>query len=175
MKKRLLSLLLAICLVAGLLTTSAFAAQVLKNGSCGGNVTWTVTDDDTLTISGTGPMVNSGSAWGGYSERITSVVVEEGVTSICDSAFKDCKKLTTVTLPAGLTSIGASAFARCSGLTSITFPDGLTSIGNEAFNSCNSLTSILFPASLKELGSLAFSTCTKLTKIIFIGNTVSCF
>ena len=132
MKKRLLSLLLAICLVAGLLPTSAFAAQVLKNGSCGGNVTWTVTDDDTLTISGTGAMVNSGSSWGGYSELITSVVVEEGVTSICDSAFKDCKKLTTVTLPAGLTSIGASAFEGCYSLTGIVIPDSVTSIGAKA-------------------------------------------
>ncbi len=60
-------------------------ATVLYSGTCGENVTWTLTKDGTLTISGTGAMKNygyeGGQPWMAYANQITSVVVENGVTA----------------------------------------------------------------------------------------------
>ena len=63
----------------------------------------------------------------------TSIVVRDGTTQICDSAFFDCSGLTSVTIPNSVTSIGRSAFYYCSGLTSVTIPNSVTSIGSSAF------------------------------------------
>ena len=58
MKKRILSLMLALCLALTMLPGTASAA-VVASGECGaegGNVTWSLDDAGTLTISGTGKM-----------------------------------------------------------------------------------------------------------------------
>ena len=83
----------------------------------------------------------------GYTGDETELVIPgeidgKGVTSIGDSAFRDCSSLTSIKIPAGVTSIGESAFEECHGLTSIEIPAGVTSIGNRAFYNCNGLTSI---------------------------------
>ena len=83
----------------------------------------------------------------GYTGDETELVIPgeidgKGVTSIGDSAFRDCSSLTSIKIPAGVTSIGDFAFEYCYGLTSIEIPAGVTSIGNRAFYNCNGLTSI---------------------------------
>ena len=74
-----------------------------------------------------------------------SISVPDGVTSIGDSAFFDCKSLTSLTLPDSVNSIDAWAFYKCTSLTSINIPNGVTAIGENTFNSCTSLTEITFP------------------------------
>ena len=66
----------------------------------------------------------------------------DSVTSIGDSAFRDCTGLTSITIGDSVTSIGKGAFYRCTGLTSVTIGDGVTSIGRGAFAYCTGLTSI---------------------------------
>lgn len=60
--KRLISLLLAVCMVIAILPVSAFAAENSTSGPCGDNATWALTEDNngdyTLTISGTGAMTD---------------------------------------------------------------------------------------------------------------------
>ena len=68
------------------------------------------------------------------------------VTSIGNSAFRDCSSLTSVTIPNSVTSIGNSAFSGCNSLTSVTIPESVTSIGNNAFKNCSSLTTLNFNA-----------------------------
>ena len=63
----------------------------------------------------------------------TSIVVRDGTTQICESAFDGCSDLTSVTIPDGVTSIGRYAFWDCSTLTSVTIPNSVTSIGEYAF------------------------------------------
>ena len=70
------------------------------------------------------------------------------LTTIPDSAFKDCKTLVGITIPNGVTSIGREAFSRCSSLASATIPNSVTSIGSDAFVDCTSLASITIPASV---------------------------
>ena len=108
-------------------------------------ITWTLSDDGTLTISGTDIpdyYKYNASPWC-YNREIKKVVIVDGVTSIGNYAFYACDGLTSVTIPNSVTSIGNEAFRGCGGLTSITIPNSVTSIGNEAFRGCNGLTSII--------------------------------
>ena len=96
---------------------------------------------------------------------VKSVVIENGVTSIGDSAFKGCSSLTSIEIPSSVTSIGGYVFYDCSSLTSIEIPNSVTSIGHGAFYNCSSLTSIDIPSSVTSIGESAFSGCSKLTSI----------
>ena len=74
--------------------------------------------------------------WDSQRDKIKTVVIKDGVTSIGKYAFFWCSGLTSITIPNSVTSIGEHAFANCSGLTSITIPNSVTSIGNGAFSGC---------------------------------------
>ena len=127
--------------------------------------------DGVLTISGTGPMPTNFTSAGAnnpwYSQRasITSVVIEDGVTTIGDYAFRGCTGLTSISIPNSVTSIGQYAFRDCTGLTSVTIPASVTTIGSWAFENCTGLTSVTIPNSVTSIGNLAFSGCTGLTAI----------
>ena len=147
MKKRLLSFVLAVLMIASLLPATTLAADIVDSGTCGAegdgsNLTWTLDSDGVLTISGSGDMHGYGPSDAPWHGRVKSAVIAEGVTSIGWYAFCDCTSLTSVTIPYSVTSIGADAFYNCSSLTSVTIPDGVTSIGVGAFASCTSLTGI---------------------------------
>ena len=118
MKKRFLSILLTallLCAVPLVLVDTAYAAEAANSGTCGDNVTWRLSDDGVLTISGTGVMADynyydNRAPWNSVRSQVKSVVIERGVTSIGDSAFYDCS-LTSVTIPDSVTSIGWVAFS----------------------------------------------------------------
>ena len=154
-----------------------FKDNIYDSGSCGENVTWTLTADGTLTISGTGAMTDytydSRSPWYSCRTYIKRVVMQQGVTSIGDHAFWDCSGLTSVTIPDGVTSIGDSAFSGCAALTSVTIPEGVTSIGDYAFAYCVSLTSVTIPDGVTSIGDSAFSGCTALTSVTIPGSVTS--
>ena len=147
MKKRLLSFVLVVLMIASLLPATALAADIVDSGTCGAegdgsNLTWTLDSDGVLTISGSGDMHGYGPSGAPWHGRVKSAVIAEGVTSIGGFAFYDCTSLTSVTIPDSVTSIGANAFFDCTSLTSVTIPDSVTSIGVGAFASCTSLTGI---------------------------------
>ena len=99
-------------------------------------ITWTLSDDGTLTISGTGDMPGygyQGTPWYYQRDKIKKVVIENGVTSIGQEAFFKCSSLTSVTIPNSVTSIEREAFCDCLGLTSVNIPNSVTSIGGNAF------------------------------------------
>ena len=131
-------------------------------------IEWSLSDDGTLTISGTDmPDYNWNAPWNSHQDEIKKVVIENGVTNIGSSAFTYCSALTSITIPNSVTSIGFNAFMNCSGLTTITIPNSVTTIGDEAFAYCSNLTSIVIGKSVKSiLGNWLFRSCNSLTSII---------
>jgi hypothetical protein len=132
-----------------------------------GTILWKLTENGTLTISGTGAIPNR-PPWNPNSSgdnRIKTVIINNGITSIGDRAFENCTALRNVTMGNEVTSIGESAFDGCSGLTSIIIPNSVTSIGGDAFWSCSGLTSIIIPNSVTNLGYWAFERCSGLTNV----------
>ena len=180
MRKRLLSFVLAVLMIASLLPATALAADIVDSGTCGAeddgsNLTWTLDSEGVLTISGAGAMKEYDpykAPWYGSRSRVKSAVIADGVTSIGDYAFRDCYNLASVTIPDSVTSIDWSAFAGCASLTSVTIPGSVTSIGGAAFSDCTSLTSVTIPDSVTSIGDYAFSDCTSLTSVT-IPNSVT--
>ncbi|MBR4582291.1 MAG: leucine-rich repeat protein [Bacteroidales bacterium] len=78
------------------------------------------------------------------------------VTSIGESAFRNCSELTSATIPNSITNIGDYAFYLCRELTSVTVPNSITSIGNYAFSNCVGLSSLTIPDSVTSIGESAF-------------------
>ena len=70
------------------------------------------------------------------------MVLGEGTTKICDSAFYGCSGLASIEIPSSVTGIGRTAFYGCSGLTSIEIPNSVTNIEYNAFGYCSNLKSI---------------------------------
>ena len=95
----------------------------------------------------------------------STVILQEGLTSVPDSAFYNCSSLSSINIPDGVTSIDSSAFNGCSSLSSIILPEGVTSIGDFAFNNCSSLSSITIPSTVTSIGDFAFSSCYSLVEV----------
>jgi len=119
--------------------------------------------------------IESGSAYKLKNEKITSVVVSEGITELQTGAFAVLTKLENVVLPSTLKYIGAAAFACCDSLTQISLPDGLEVIDAKknssyyigAFVGSKNLSSIIIPKSVKSIGEDAFAKCKKLDTLTF--------
>ena len=143
-------------------------AEIIASGTCGDNLTWTLDDAGTLTISGEGAMTdyNSGGApWFSRWKQIKKIALSEGLTSIGNHAFKNCSCLTTISIPNGIISIGEYAFYNCSGLTAAPIPDGVMSIGEYAFYNCSNLTTVSIPNSVTSIDLACFASCSSLTAI----------
>lgn len=95
----------------------------------------------------------------------TSYTVPEGVTTIDEHAFNQCRRLLSVSIPEGVTSIGENAFYRCEYLTDIVLPDSLTELGGGAFYCCNALTDVTIPDGITTLRISTFWGCGNLTSV----------
>jgi len=116
----------------------------------------------TLTITGTGEMQDFDPAtrpWVGVKDNITSVVINNNVTTIGNGAFENCNNLASATIPNSIIRIGEHAFLICPKLTSL--PNGMGNSVQDicygAFDKCSSLTSINIPVSVKTIGQYAFA------------------
>lgn len=187
MKKRLISLLVALCMAVTLLPVSAITAWAEdpdppKSGKCGAagdgsGVTWQLTENTdgsstyTLTISGSGAMedylMSSNQPWYSFRYQITSVVVSPGVTSIGNLAFSLSRKIIHVDIADSVVSIGEQAFSDCSSLTDIKIPQSVTYIDANAFNSCTKLSSItLSTNNITSIRPHTFYGCSELSSIV---------
>ena len=141
------------------------------SGYCGDDsdpesVSWTLTDG-VLTISGNGAMADFSSQdnqpWKQQRNHITSVIVDQGITSIGNESFAGLSNVTKVTLADTVTKIGDRAFINTK-IETISFPSKLTSIGNMAFYDLPTLNGELhLPDGLVHVGEEAFAECSGLT------------
>ena len=193
MKKRLISLLVALCMAVTLLPVSAITAWAEdpdppKIGNCGATgdgsgVTWQLTENTydsstyTLTISGSGAMEDYSNSlsrpWSSFQQQITSVVISPGITSIGKRAFKGFSKLIHVDIANSVISIGSEAFSYCSSLTDIIIPQSVTDIGGVVFRECTNLSSITLSNNITSIGPFAFEKCTNLTSITIPGSVTA--
>ncbi len=136
---------------------------------CGENLTWTLDENGTLTISGTGEMANpwdtDGLPWLNEPSEIKRVVIEEGVTTIGSEVFYGCTNLTDVTIPNTVTRLYARVFYGCTSLESITMPDSITTVSSSIFSGCTNLTDVKLSASITTIEPYMFSGCTGLKTI----------
>ena len=137
-------------------------------------ITWTLSDDGTLSISGADmpDYITPAAPWSSQKAKIKKIVIEDGVTGIGKYAFSGCSNLTSITIPNSVTSIGEYAFGKCSSLNSITIPNSVTSIGRNTFQDCSNLTSITIGNSVTDILTETFYGCSNLASIT-IPNSVT--
>ena len=140
--------------------------DILAQGTCGAeadgsNVTWVLTTDGTMILSGTGAVAayddRKDAPWGGYNDQILGLEVQKGITSV--SGFGYCRNLREVSLPEGLISLGKSAFLSCAQIQEIRLPKSLKTLGDGALAGCRSLTEIELPEGLEMIDSYALASC----------------
>ena len=137
--------------------------------------TWAFFPDGTLVIGGSGTpdfgdyYGQVACPWWHLRDRITRVVVREGVVSLGRAAFEGCKLLTEVELPSTLRSIGKIVFADFTSLEQIDIPYGVRYLGDYVFSGCRVLKDVNFPVSLYQHSNWAdsslFANCTSLETV----------
>ena len=164
--KRFFSWLLVLCMVLTLLPGNVFAAEIVRSGNCGAEVTWTLDSDGLLTISGSGNMsVNLATTFYSIRSQVKSAVITPGVTSIGRNAFAHFSNMSSVSIPDTVTFIDWQAFTYCSSLTAVTIPDSVVSIDNNAFSYCSNLEQVTLSSKLTAIPYRAFTNCHKLSAI----------
>lgn len=179
--KRLVALLLILCLLATILPTTVFAYSSLfvDSGTCGENVYWYLSYDGTLCIHGTGPMydwemlTSHKVPWCDYSYGVKKIMILGDVTHIGGCAFYDCSFAESIMWDDSIVSIGEYAFGFCYGLTNITIPDSITIIGARAFYGCKNLKSVKLGKRVAIIGDEAFLGCTSLKHIVLPDSVVN--
>lgn len=120
--RRFLFWSLCFCLLfpVGLSSCDGSDSAAVIFGGTTGKLTWTLTEDGVLTITGEGPMpdyrdggTSETPPWYPHVNRISSLTIGEGVTRIGDYAFMLCSFVTKVVIPESVTSMGDWAFSKC--------------------------------------------------------------
>lgn len=176
--KRLISLLVAVCMMITMLPLSAVTAFAADTASStvrtaivdGYKYEYKVNEaDNTATITKFLGPDGSAKSTGSYDIKIPEKIHEKSgdytVTAIGDDAFRGCSALKKVTIPQSVTSIGDSAFAGCQNLDSVTIKDAATSIGSWAFDECYKLTTLSLGKNITTIGDYAFLDCRILDNV----------
>lgn len=132
------------------------------------SITWSLSEDFVLTLSGTGEMPDftyNGAPWSEYKIAVRHVVIENGITSVGSYTFDSHDALIDVSFADSVTSIGRKAFALCTSLRNLTAPAELTELHDLAFFACSSLESVSFGEWLCTLGERVFADCGSLREI----------
>lgn len=179
MKKRFVSLLVALSITLTFLPIGAVAATKITKG----NLKYTVNaDGESVTVSGTSGkptqlniessiLDDNGKSYtvtkigmGAFNSTLEEVTLPPTLDEIEDSAFFKCSSLTEITIPEGVTKIGTNAFYGCSQLTSITIPSTIKNM-DTAFPSNPKLSQVTLTNGIYRISSSAFKDCTGLTEI----------
>lgn len=145
--KKLLSIILAILMVASTVPLAFAAESASGTLGFGSPLTWSLDTNGKLTISGTGAMPEYGYAqdtpwFSQYRDDITSVVVSEGITTVGRMSLSYLANLTSVTLPSTVTAINDGAFGGDVKLEEITIPKNVSTFGADVFYGCKGLKKI---------------------------------
>mgnify|MGYP002624431773 CR=1 FL=1 len=145
--KKALSFIITLTLAVSCFFAVQLTAQAatVASGSCGTNLSWTLDDSGTLTVSGSGNRMNdyydnSPAPWYDYRTQIKKAVIPSGVANIGSRAFLDCTALVEVEWGT-IDTIGDHAFMNCTSLKHAILPDSCTWVWTNVFENCTSLQS----------------------------------
>ncbi|MBP5417900.1 MAG: leucine-rich repeat domain-containing protein [Clostridiales bacterium] len=174
----------AVFMIPGNKTVQA-SAEILYSGKCGENATWTIDDEGTLTVSGTGRMYDydwygteTYSPWYGtllgddmYSSprltaKVNKIVIGRGITYIGKNAFRQCEAATSVVIPDTVTEIAYGGFWQCFHFTSVKIPGNVKKLGEYSFANCWSITSLTIEEGVEEIGASSFASCSNIPSIV---------
>lgn len=156
--KRILNVMILLCLALNLLPMAAFAEETetteateaaaaiisREPGLCGDGLTWNFSGN-TLTISGSGEMDDYSTEappWANHRHDIRNVVFTGGVSYVGANAFTDYDEIETVDFGSAMHTIGEQAFYLCDGLTQIILPATFRCFSQECFMGCQNLKSV---------------------------------
>ena len=169
--KRLISLLVAVCMMITMLPLSAVTAFAADTSSSTRHTTtingfrcdYTVNADNTATIT---RFYEPDTTYHGYNIDIPETLDDKyTVTAIGNSAFFNRYYLSNVTIPQSVKSIGDEAFYGCTAMKSLTIKDAATSIGDSAFRNCTWLTTVNLGEHITTIGEAAFLDCERLDNV----------
>lgn len=152
--------------------SQAAYADTIDSGRCG-DVNWELSSDYILTISGSGSMpdyinmLDKNIPWINYYSDIKSIIVNEGVFHIGNSAFGRCHAV-DVSLPQSIETIGELAFVNCD-ITTIQIPSQVTCLSYGTFSGCTSLQTIYLHKNITKIEENAFNKCTSLKTVYYYG------
>ena len=190
--KRLISLLVAVCMMITMLPLSAVTAFAEDTSSSTGGTAsdgtdtykyeYTVNDGNATITKFLGPVGSANPNF--YDIKIPSELGGHPVTGLGEYSFAAnpydghqgnplCSKIRSVTIPQSVTSIGKRAFDGCSALTTLSLGEKIKTIGNYAFENCTSLTGVTIPQSVTSIGYYAFEGCTNLNPLTIKGPITS--
>ena len=189
--KRLISLLVAVCMMITMLPLSAVTAFAADTSTVrtaivdGYKYEYTInTEDDTATIKyfrgpvdseGNVDSANNGpydidipSELGGYPVTGLGAYSFSGYASASPyphNSYQIGRNIRSVDIPQGVTSIGNHAFEECFALEEVTIPQSVTSIGLIAFGGCCKFTTLSLGENIETIGGGAFWHCSNLSEI----------
>lgn len=152
----------------------ASSAEIVDSGTCGegDNVEWTIDDNGTLNITGSGKTKNYQKIDDFHStspfsdnKSIKQVKISDGITTIGSGLFWNTDSIKSVDIPKSVTVIDNWAFAGSEGFKDITIPNSVTTIGEFAFSWCGGLTELTLPKSVVFVGNFAFVACGNLKSV----------
>ena len=166
-KKAGIFLLSVAGVIVGLSQMPVKAVSPEKSGTWG-TVSWNLSEDGTLEISGKGEIKDWDSglnadapSWTQYTmgdldTKVTSIVFDEGITKIGANTFVLCSDATSIEFPSTLTEIGEGAFAYCEDIESIVIPDTVKKVDANAFVEAHSLKEIYVDRNATDIDVTAF-------------------
>ena len=188
--KRLISLLVAVCMMITMLPLSAVTAFAADTSSSPDpeeivgdyKYAYEVNGGNATITEFLGP-VDPTKAPARYDITIPTTLGGCPVTGLGEYSFAAksddgstydplCSNIRSVTIPQKVTSIGKRAFYDCKNLTTLVLGEDIQTIGNYAFECCTSLTGVTIPQSVTSIGYSAFEGCTALNPLIINGPTL---
>ena len=180
--KRLISLLVAVCMMITMLPLSAvtaFAADTstVHEANDGEDIykyAYTVNDGKATITKFLGPVDSTNN--GPYNITIPDKLGSCPVTGLGANSFAVdsdegypgnplCSKIHSVTILQNVKSIGYHAFHDCDGLESLTINGAIESMGDSAFYGCKKLETLSLGEHIKTIGAWAFGSCSALKNV----------
>lgn len=177
--KRLISLLVAVCMMITMLPLSAVTAFAASASS------------HPTPTSPTDPVASDGTYWYAYRENAddtATITITDFLGPVDSTKTPDPYTITVPTELDGrkVTGLGESSFSGiyspdhpknytllsfCNQIQSVTIPESVTSIGKSAFEHCSNLDSLTIKGvATSMIGAYAFASCTSLTSLSLVGS-----